>query len=425
MKRHLFLLFEAVIVYLLTLFVSYLLNPQDPLYIDKLGINVYLFVLLIVTLFYGIWYGFVGIIILYVFSYYYYSYVDYYFLLIHILLVLIAGIFYFFYIRRIENLEEEKYFLNDRFNSLAKNFYLLKIAYENLEKNYLLKPFSLRDLLRQIRNQILLDFGKSVSDLFSLIVNTFSIEEGSLYVKMNGDFKQVQFVGYPSELKLSDDLVKMAFDKKEIVFVSDLRFRQKTDYLAVIPVLDEKDEIISVMIIKKMPFVKFNMDTVFSISLLLAYFFDDIHIKDKLKEVGLEHLFCDFDFHKELYKLSLIRKKYRKESTVVIIRITNSDLQDELKEVITRRARSTDIYCLNRFVIVILPLTAVSGAESFINRLKADISSLYPVEYVKSLDFSIVPIRKTYIDTIKNLQGLLPMKTVYENSHQTLQGRFK
>ncbi len=405
MRKHLFILLEVLIVYILAFLAGYILNPHDPFSMKNMGINVYLFALIVVTLFHGIWYGLIGVFILYLLLYYYYPQVNYSFFLVHVLVVLICGVFYFFYNRKLEALSEEKYFLNDRFNSLAKNFYLLKISYENLERNYLLKPFSIRDLLKEIRSYVLFDFDKSVSRLFSLIVDTFSIEEGSLYIKKGNNFKQVQFVGYPSELDYSDQLVKTALEKKEIVVVSDLHSDKKAGSIAVIPVVDNRGEIVSILSIKKMPFVKFNMDNILTISLLLSYFFDDVYIKDKLKPSDAS--FCDFDFHKELYKLANIRKNHKKESTVVIIEITNPEIKEEIKQIIDRRARSTDIYCMDRLILVILPLTSVSGAESYVSRLKTEIGFSYPSEYVDSINFSIIPVRKTYEQTLKDLQEFL------------------
>ncbi len=405
MKRHIFIFFETLVIFLLALVVSYFINPQDPLFVKNLGINIYLFTLIVITLFYGIWYGLLGVVVLYIFLLYYYLKVDYNFFLVHVLFMLVSAVFHFIYTRKIEVLNEEKYFFNDKYNSLAKNFYLLKVAYENLEKNYLLKPFSVRDVLKDIRNYVLLDYDEAVSKLFSFIVETFSIEEGNLYVNKKGTFKQVQFIGYPLELDLKDELVRLAVERKEIVFISDPMDYRKTKHIAVIPVVDEKDNIISILTINNMPFVKFNMDNILTISLFLSYFFHDINMKDYVQK--FESAFCDFDFHKELYKLSLLRKKYKKESTVVVIDILNPDIKEQVNEIINKISRSTDIYCIEKLILVILPLTSISGAESYINRVKTYIANRYPSEYVENINFSVVPVRNTYDETIKDLQEFL------------------
>ncbi len=406
--RKLFIFFEVVLFYVLALVISYFINPEDPLFVNNLGINLYMFLLMIISLFYGLWYGIIGILILIAFLFYYYSEISYIFVMLHLLVVLIGGVFYYFFNRKVEQVEEEKYFLADRLDTLIKNFFLLKLSYEQLEKNYLLKPYSLRDVLKDIREMIVHEFNVAISRLTTLLIDMFKIEEGNLYVKEKNNYKQVSFIGYPDELDLSDPLVKLAIESKDIVFVSkleDMYARRETKYIAVIPVLDNFEKIIAIMTIKRMPFIHFNKDNVLTIALILSYFFDDYHLSNVISDKMI-HV-CDFEFNKELYKLSQIKQRFKKDSCIVVFDIRDKEFQEELVEFITQRIRSTDITCVNDKILVILPLTSINGAESFVERIKKDINETLPEEYAFKIAYHIVPIRKKHEETIKDLEGLL------------------
>jgi len=348
-----FLIFTALVVF------NYIFDVKNLLYADSV-LNIYLYAMTLISLFYGLIYGIAFYLLYFGSIYFYYHKVDIIAISHYFIFLTIFSEFMYYWNKKIKKLSEENDYLKRRIEELGSAYYLLKISHDELEKNYILKPYSIREMLREIRHLAYENTEESVKLFLQLLKKLFHIEKAGLFLKENENFILKDYIGEKIEFQASDLLVKNAIEYQTMTYIGALHDK-KSEFLAVIPIVSLDNNFQGIFIIKEMPFFSLTKDHLITISLFLTYFINLLETIEDYKEFKNPFLV------KEILSLQKLSKKFKAENYLIIFYIKN-----ELEMfTIQKRLRGADIsYPYKEKLIVILPFTPLSGVLKFCDKIK-------------------------------------------------------
>jgi len=366
---------EITLIFVLLFVANYFFEPKDLLYFDK-PINIYFYLLVVISLFYGLFPSLIFYFYYFFAEFITYDKINFYTLSHYFIFLFIFSEFMYYWTKKIEKLTEENKYLKHRVEEVGSAYYLLKISHDELEKNYILKPFSIREVLREIKDLTHKSLKDGYELFMTLLRNLFKLEKAGLYIKENNNFILKTSLGEMKDIDLNDPLVKEALESYTISYVGHLH-DEKSKYLAVIPIISLTRELRGLFVIEEIPFFSLTKDNLITISLFLTYFINMISVITHFKDVSLDPFIA-----KEIESLRLLSINYRVENHIVIFYI-----RDKMEKVyIQKYLRGSDIYFeyLDKLV-VILPLTSSLGVMKFIDRLNKDNQLIYKVLDLKEV----------------------------------------
>ncbi len=393
---------EIFIFFLFYILIGFLYNKTDPLLI-QFKFSPLIILLLFITLFYGLVEGILIWTFVILVEYLLYKKVFVFESLWFLSLVLVAGYFKYHWQMYIEKLEVERDHYKSEIDKMRKMLYLTKLSHDQLEFNYLTKPYSLRNLLKEI-GKILLknDLNTIFNYISTILTQNFKIYKALLVEYHNNKFYPLSKIGI-SSVKLDKEtvrLLKRAIDSEKIYYLPlknwklDLIHNETPKYLAIIPIKTEKKTYL--LIIEDMNFLFFNEDTLTSLYILLSYIFEDIDLRDEILNT-FQNLSCSFEFLKELYKMYKLYTKTKVISSLAIFKY-DGEIPDDIIKRLEFDVRFLDKFCIlktQKLIIFLLPFTDYTGAEGFVKRILK-----------KYKNFSLVDIREINNNTIKELNKL-------------------
>jgi len=188
-----FIFVQVIVFVLLFTAVGYYLNPSDPLYL-KSQVSPSLLLLLVLTLFYGFYWGVLSFIVELLIAKVVYVEIPIKILLWQLLNVLVAGEFRNYWASKLEEFKEKLNYYNDRIRRFATDSMILKVSHDQLEKHYLVKPVSIRSLMEKLKNSLLrnsrdaLNGENPFSVLKQILETSFYVQDGELYSFKNDKF---------------------------------------------------------------------------------------------------------------------------------------------------------------------------------------------------------------------------------------------
>lgn len=405
-----FVFAEALLFSSIAIAIGYLLGADDPLGVEK-NAWYFLITLTVITLYSGLGFGLLSLIPFSLALFTFYNRFPYDFFLWHLLFTLILGEFQYIWDRRIEQIKEEKKYLEEKLDDMGKNYFLLRASHEQLERNYILRPFSARSALLEVRNKLIENSNSGFEWIMVFLSKICNIEKASLYIKENnkGGFKEAGSTGGSTPLELNDPLLYRAIQEKGMLFIGNILDKQFSKYIAVIPILNDAEEISAVLLIEDMPFLSLNKDNLFTINLILSYFFDEINAIDLIGGSYKDIPFYDPIILKEIYKLSRLKKKAGAESAVVVFDFSNSPIGKNLFSLVQSKMRGADMVCSYEKeglkALVLLFLTHSSGAIDFIDRIMTGIGETFGMTEKENIKYKIIPVSDDHKKTIEAING--------------------
>ena len=354
--------------------IGYMINPQDICMIESKSYQLTI-IIAIITLFHGMSSGILAMgLVGFVLKFFYVEF-PYELFISHFILVLIFGEFYYYWNRTIDSHSVENIFVNKKLSELGKAFYTLKISHDQIEKSYVTKPMSLRNSIAVIKQNLASDNpDRGYQDFLSLIRKTVNIDEAYIIlVEEDGSMSTLAHTNEKSLFNPQDLMVQKAIEKQMPIYVSSNKLNGISEYLAVIPAISNK-ELKGLFIIKKMPFLSFNKDSFITISILVSYFFDELHKVNTLKT--MDDLYGNFqeNFRFELHRLDRLYQQYHIDSTVLVLKSYDKLQTHVLKENLDENLRTLEVYSLiegDEFdaIAILFPLVDKASVKGFTKRL--------------------------------------------------------
>ncbi len=383
---------ETAIAILLYTFIGFWLSPNDPLLIEYYPF--YLIILVtILVLFHGLSNAlFSMFIVMMVFKRGYAQFPTRFFLEL-VILLLVLGLFHYIWEKKLRQNESILAFKEAKLDELSNAFYTLKISHDQIEKNYVFKPRSLRTNIIDIKKSFNKQ-GDHVSYFLKLLANSFFVTKAELFFVQKNKLYTTDDTNFTTEIKLKDLMLTKAIEGKKAVYVSSFENNQ-TDYIAAIPAVYNK-EVKAVFLIKSMPFLSFNRDSMSNITVLLNYFmletikwqsiYDNISNNRQYRANPLAEIFAnqstllqrqdlDTDFYYELSTLYNIKIDFDVSSTLLILNVSDKLLAHLLLDYAKRYLRALDLvtsHLIDDGIVMIsllFPFSEKSSAQGFLTRL--------------------------------------------------------
>jgi len=359
---------EVFLIFIILTLINYIFDAKNLFYIHS-PFNIYLYALAIISLFYGFLQGILFYILYFLAIYIYYYYIDINIMSHYFIFLTIFSEFMYYWNKKINRLNEENSYLKQRVEELGSAYYLLKISHDELEKHYILKPFSIREMLKEIRELTNNNLKKGIKLFLQLLEKRFFIEQAGLFLKEGDKFILKGYIKEKITFEAEDILIKEAIEQNTMTYVAKIH-NKKSNFLAVIPIISLDDKLKGVFVIKEMPFFSLTKDNLITISLFLTYLINLIETIEKYKNFKNPFL------EKDLLALRYLSKKFKANNYLIIFYI-KSELETTT---IQHKLRGTDIsYKYKNKLIVMLPFTPFSGVLKFCDKIKEDIVVNYKI----------------------------------------------
>ncbi|MES2876929.1 MAG: PelD GGDEF domain-containing protein [Pseudomonadota bacterium] len=302
------------------------------------------------------------------------------------LLVLVCGEFSDVWRDRNLRMEETYLYVTERLSRLTKRHLLLNFSHDRLEQEMLARPGSLRDALSRLRTiviersqePVLMPGAKSMLQLLSQYVN---IESAVLYtLKPQGSSfvlgERIAVLGEPEELAPDDELLRLALDSCSLAHIAsrDVSLERQTKQLVVAPLVAGNDTLIGVLAVTRMPFFSLNVENLQMMSVILAYYADNIRNAPEVRHIQMRLPTLPALFAEELVRMMLMQKKVGISSHIVVMTFSGPQ-REEIPAEFLRIKRGLDLYWQTQVngkpvIAVLMPFASQAAKAGFLQRIE-------------------------------------------------------
>ncbi len=380
---------ESILISLTFISLIYFISSDIEVRLDSFQ-DIALLFLALITLYNGTLSGVVALGVL-TFGLYFFSFsFEIRTFLEYLVFVLLFGEFHFHFKRKQKEDKEEKKYLKEKFRELSNAFFALKVSHDQLEKGYLLKPVTLRSLIIDL--SLKENIENAYIKLFETFIEAFSLKS-ALLCMLDKDQNVKSLIPLGDSIfkyQTSHPMIDQALSRKKAVFLSqsEMTLMEKEPILAVLPVLDLKENIKALFIIERMDFLEFNMDNILKIQILLEYLTQEYSYAGTKAALSEQKTFSRLDarFVFEIDRLKSMYDRYAIVSAIVLVHTTNSAISLIVDDFRQKKMRLLDMVNAikterNSFFLFLLPLERVSGAISFKQRIEKELTDFDAGEY--------------------------------------------
>ncbi len=339
---------EVLLFSLLIGTVGYFIDPNDPL-LTKANFSFMILWLAIVTLFYGLTMGIIMWISFAIMSFISYREDEIFttILLENLFFVFLYGFFFSTLHNEMDKFKIKTKYLQLRLKELTNAFFTLKISHDKLESIYIIQPASFRFVISEILERSSHNTAQqSATNTLEVLKKFFSVNAATIWRVKNGRLhKHLASIGEIEEhINKKDKLIIEALTQQKAIYLGDLEDKEQTTYLYAIPFLDKRDDIVSILIVKDIPFIFYHEDTLLKINVVFNYIWTEYKKRaslDKIREqehhlISLKnenHERQDIvDFKLEVYRLNNILKGYNIDSRIYVLSTKERHLHHELSD---------------------------------------------------------------------------------------------
>ncbi|BCL76704.1 pellicle/biofilm biosynthesis protein PelD [Jeongeupia sp. HS-3] len=335
-----------------------------------------------------------------------------------LIMVMIAGQYCSAWRTRVRRVEELNLYLDERFDRLARQHHLLRLSHERLEQNLISRPVTLRDALARLRG--LLDENHSRGGLpvgqafLDFMAQFCQLEAAALFEWRNGKLVEAPaaLIGNDPHYRCDDALLVYAIRHRALCHIQTETLEStETELLVAVPLRNSVGTTLGVLAIKRMPFFALNDDTLQMISVLSAYYAEQVSVR-KLAAPLLEALpDCPASFAYELFNLQRVQRESGLTSTIVVQFFRSSAQQHDIFNAVLRSQRGLDqIWAIENqpthALITLMPLSTVKVVDGYIARVETLIRERFGKTLAQAgISYHSVTLSKP--DAWIQLQGLL------------------
>jgi len=365
---------ETILIISLYLSIGFWVDPKDICMLESPLLPMTI-MLAVVTLFHGASSGLLAIAAMGIAMKFTYAVFHYEAFLGQLVLVLIFGEFHYYWGRIISDHRTEMQFAKQKLSELSNAFYALKISHDQIEKSYIVKPMSIRNSIRFIKEEF---YTKEDKRLFfqkymQLVEKNFMVKKAVLLRVDNEKLEQLALSEGTEGYDAKDPMILDVLEKRMPVYLVESENYEASRYLAVIPAMDDED-IVGILAIEDMPFIAFNKDALVSITILTSYLFAEVHKLSILKSIPQFLPEFEKDFRFEMHRLLLLNREFGTQTTVMFLHSDDPLIVHIYIDLVKRHLRTLEM--LNHVVIngidivaILFPFSDTSSVEGFLERL--------------------------------------------------------
>jgi hypothetical protein len=317
-----------------------------------------------------------------------------------LILVLIAGEFSDVWNARLQRERAVNTYLDERLHALTHNHFLLRLSHERLEQELIARPQTLRESLSALRKPMAEDLMRGISlpgaqALLNLLVQSCRLEGASLHAMEHDRPVDAAIVslGGDSLCVRSDPLVRAAIASGQLMHVQTetvVRDGDPSRYLICAPVVSSTGRWLAILLVRRMPFAALTSETLQFMTVLLAYYADEVDKTAITGTVLTQHPDCPAEFALELVRLRRVFAVSGVESSMVAFVFQRGPTPpEEWITRITRLFRSVDVAWAIKdlpapTLLILLPLTGAAGIAGYLERLTGVIRDQYGSDFAQA-----------------------------------------
>lgn len=301
-------------------------------------------------------------------------------------ITLLTGIFSSYWFSRILHVEHLNLYVREHLEALSREYYMLRVSHDRLEYAYIAKPTSMRDVFYQIQqnmqhsqNPLSPEAGQKLLGLFTQFCSINSAVFCEYHTRMQQPHL-IAHLGENFQIDLDDPLLKKALKEKVTAYtsISEIELRYKSQYLAVIPLLNTDMEYMGFIVIKDMGFWGLTHDNLEVLSVLAAYFAIQFSAVQTAENCLRSFPECPAQFAQELERMVYLWKYYKVKSSLICLVVPEITEQNNIIYSLQQQKRSLDCTWIfsptvtqksAKFFITLMPLTSMEGINGYYTRL--------------------------------------------------------
>jgi hypothetical protein len=378
---------ETVVLTLLMPTAGYLLNHEDPFFVDATFPWLWFGPLLValrygiapalssVALLVGLWFGasFNGMIS---------TVFPLHFMLGGALLTLIAGQFCTVWTTKLRRSDLLSRHASERFEQISRAYFVVRYSHDQLEQNLVSRPVTLRQAMVELRRLLAEGKGAAIRDLSQellvLLAHYCSLSSAAIYAVNNGVPETLPLAecGQGAPLRADDLLLRTAIESDHTAYQAAnlLKDGDQSCYLVAAPMRTSSGKLLGVLLVTDMPFMALHRETLQVLGVLLAYCADQVESDTIARSLLTVYPDCPTSFGAELVKMIHLKREIDITSTLVIINLLPSPKTDELCLVLERQQRGLDhgwrrdLGWSVQFV-TLMPFSGMAAVEGYQTRL--------------------------------------------------------
>ena len=340
--------FEVILFAVAIVGLGYYFDEKDALLIHH-DFSFLILWLAIVTLFYGLamglvmWITFAGLTtFLYLEDPIYITV-----LLENLAFVFLFGLFFSNLHSEIDKSKIQNRYFQLRLKELTSAFFTLKISHDKLESIYISQPASFRFVISEVLESCEHNTPElSAKNSLKVLKKFFAVNSAMIYRVNNGSlgrcFSSIGDIDI--RVKKEDKLIEEVLSKKRAIFLKDLEEKEQTAYIYAVPFLDKRNKIVALLIVKDIPFLFYNEDTLLKINVVFTYIWTEYKKRASLDRIEAKkqdgfvsnyenHEHQDIvDFKLEVARLTNILNGFKIESRVYAISTDSEQVNQEIVE---------------------------------------------------------------------------------------------
>jgi hypothetical protein len=326
------------------------------------------------------------------------------------LMVLVCGEFSDVWRDRNLRMDETNLYVTERLSRITKRHLLLNLSHDRLEQEMLSRPGSLRDALVSLRSIAIqgrpeggaMPGAVGVLQLLSQYVN---IESAALYTLEPtatgyalGEL-MVQ-MGDPDVLAADDELLTMAIETCSLAHIAsqEVSLDRKSNQLVVAPLVAGNDTLIGVLVVTRMPFFSLNVENLQMLSVILAYYADNIRNAPDVRRIQLRLPTIPALYAEEFMRMIRMQKKAGIASHIVVMTFAGL-LREDIPVEFLRVKRGLDLYWQTHVkgrpvIAVLMPFASPAAKDGFLLRLEGWLAARFAGDFetlgihLRTIDFA-------------------------------------
>jgi len=401
--------------------IGYYIDPQDALLLHH-NFSFLILWLAVVTLFYGLSQGIVMWVVFTTLSVYLYRNDDILIstLLENLFFVFLFGLFFSNLHNELDKYKIKNQYLNLRLKELTNAFFTLKISHDKLESIYIIQPASIRFVISEILEanpdgSIL----ENAKNTLKILQKFFGVNSAGIYeVKRDLIDREFATIGDMKKPDSSDKLIQETIELKIPMHLDTLEDREQTEYIYTVPFLDKMDRVVAILIIKDIPFLFYNKDTILKIDVAFNYIWTEYKKRASIEEIESRKGITPpkekiekqdlINFKIEVERLTNILNGYNIDSRIYSIYTRNGDLDKEIRDFLYQNElfeildQYISIKCGDNFIhLILFPFVSLPSLHSKAKTLDEELDEIEGRLRVEMLEDGL-----KYHLSSKNFEGL-------------------
>jgi len=389
--------FEVLAFATIILGVGYFVDHQDPLLVHY-QFSFLILWLAIVTLFYGLAMGLLMWIAFGLITSYFYRndpiFVS--ILLENLAFVFLYGLFFNNLHTQINRYHITTNYLKLRLKELTSAFFTLKISHDKLESIYITQPASFRFVISEVLESCEHNTPElSAKNTLKVLKKFFAVNAAMIWkVKRERLERCYHAIGeIDTHIDPKDKLLQDALESKRAIYLKDLEQKEQTTYIYAVPFLDKRQNIVALLIIKDIPFLFYNEDTLLKINVVFNYIWTEYKKRASLEKIrtqkresiipaaSLGHESQEIiDFKLEVVRLNNLLEGFNIQSRIYVLYTHSDYVDEEIKEFLYLNQElelldlSISLTCQDRYVhFILFPFLNRAGFYQKAKNIEADL----------------------------------------------------